>query len=189
MPAGRCITGGLVTLNDQGQLSATRPSAVNYAELLPRTIPAITRLTNRVNTAATITLAGGTLAYSGRAATISAETLGPVVIAQGLSTITVGGRRHGRELRRFADRQLLAKLPECGGQLHRHQSGSRSAQRDARLGVTGATTPLLVNNIIGGWAIVELHRLRQLHPVQLQQRDERWRRRVRRPGHGRLRQL
>ena len=146
------IAGGEIALYDQGQLSQTTSVAVNYGELL-LTDNANNTLTNRVNTAATITLEGGLLQYNGRANTVSEESLGPVVIAQGLSVITVGA---GGTNVNSADLMLASFSQTAGSGAMINITGSSLGLigNAGRLGVTGSTTPTLVNNIIGGWAIV-----------------------------------
>ncbi len=84
------IMGGGLTLQDNGALTNTSSVTVNYSILtLSSNADLLINNNDRINDAATITLNGGSLAYTGRASTYTSETLGALNAASGFSNITV----------------------------------------------------------------------------------------------------
>ncbi len=83
------ITGGGITLNDYGALSATSAITLKFGTLTLDNRTGLTDLGNRVSDTAPLMLTGAGLNVIGRAQTQTAETLGPLVLGAGLSTITL----------------------------------------------------------------------------------------------------
>ncbi len=82
------INGGGLTLLDSGTLASASSVALNYATLtLDNT--GLSNMSDRLSNSAPLTLRGGTLVIKGRAATASTETLGNLLLAEGLSTLTL----------------------------------------------------------------------------------------------------
>jgi autotransporter-associated beta strand protein len=82
------VSGGGLTLLDAGTFSQVSSVAVNYATLtLDNT--GLFNSADRLSNSAAVTLRGGALTYRGRAATASTETLGSLLLAEGLSTLTL----------------------------------------------------------------------------------------------------
>src|SRR5439155_14146986 len=87
------LNGGTTVLRDGGRFSGTTALSINFASLtLDNSLvnPTGTKdLADRINDTATVTLRGGTITLTGRIQSATAETLGPVALARGLSTISV----------------------------------------------------------------------------------------------------
>jgi autotransporter-associated beta strand protein len=86
------VTGGGLTLVDNGRLSNTTAIAVHYGTLSLAN-NGLFGEDDRINDAATITLRGGSLSMTGRDNTQSVETVGNIVLDQGQNnlTVTLGG--------------------------------------------------------------------------------------------------
>ena len=143
IPAGETIVGiagNTVTLS-----SSTGVAAGNNS---------LTFAFNRVNTAATITLRGGSLAYTnGRTQTETTQTVGPVVLSEGQNLIQAvnGGTGVNSAV------LTLASLTRPGG-----ASSTVRFPDNGTLGLIGnsgriviTAPPTLSQNLIGGWAVVD----------------------------------
>ena len=76
------MSGGAVTLQDDGRLSGTSSLALNHASLTINDA-GFSSSTDRINDAAAITLNGGVITFTGRDNTNSTETLGTLTFASG----------------------------------------------------------------------------------------------------------
>jgi len=88
---GTLITGNTLTLTDQGRLSGAGAIGINYGTLAITNAGTVD-LADRV-ASSTITSKGGAISFTGRENTASAETLGDLVLDQGMTnlTATLGG--------------------------------------------------------------------------------------------------
>ena len=148
---------GTTTLTDLGTLASTSSIAINYGTLALTNNTGLTDISARVNPSAPVSLSGGTITYTGRQQTASAETLGAVTLTQGLSTITVTAGGTGVN---SADLTLTSLNRSVGGGTVNFTSASTlgTIGSQTRINVAGATTANvisggLVNNIIP-WATV-----------------------------------
>ncbi|HEY5315501.1 MAG TPA: autotransporter-associated beta strand repeat-containing protein, partial [Pirellulales bacterium] len=148
---GTLLMGGVTTLEDLGTFANTSSVAVNYGSLAMTDNGNVAQA-NRINAAAPITLQGATLAYTGRAYTISAQSVGDVAVAQGLSTISVttgSGTYSAADL-------TLASFTETGPAMVNF-SGSNLGLIGNSPGIDISSfdaAPPLTNNILGAWATV-----------------------------------
>ena len=155
------VTGGTITLADNGALTNTTAIELNYA-----TITAGNRYlyenNDRINDAAPITLRGGMLNFDGRAQSHGSETIGDITVAQGLSFIFPNNG--GTGVNSFT--LNMGKLLRAAGSTAtlRFNQGSvigllGSNPRAFFTEINGVTTTNigdgLNNNIIGPWAIVD----------------------------------
>ena len=159
------FNGGTTIIKDAGTLSATTGVNVNYATLqLDNTG---TMQLDRINDSAPITLRGASLTLLGRAQMISTETLGPVTVAQGNSTITVtigaaGLSEAQLNLQSLAPAALVNGTVDAGTVNFVSTTGTLGAMGSAGRVVvsalagqsTTANTTLNLTHMIGGWAVV-----------------------------------
>ncbi|MEA3209273.1 MAG: hypothetical protein QOE70_2330 [Chthoniobacter sp.] len=157
--------GAGTVLMDDGALTNTPSITINYSTLALDNGRGLADSTDRVNDAAVITLNGGAVNFFGRALAFSTETLGPVTLAQGTSTITsangnnVSGAIHGATLTLSS---LTRNAPagatvNFGTNYVNTSAGSLgrladSSGRAENIVVTGGLP--LTNNIVGPWAVV-----------------------------------
>lgn len=153
------INGGATTLRDEGSFSGTSAIDINFATLTLDNNTSTTDLADRVVDGAAITLRGGTLAFQGRAQTASSEQVGVVTLAQGnsfLNSVVGGTGINSAELR-------LAGLNRTtgGGTVNFTAATGGQIGNSARIlisEINGASTATvgggLVNEIIGGWAVI-----------------------------------
>lgn len=142
------ITGGTLTVTDDGTIASTSKIDINYGALT-MTNTGLRDNADRVSSAA-IDMKGGIITLNGRAATNSSETIGTVNVIEGLNQIlnTTGGTG-------INSSQLTL------GSLTR-SVGSTATVRFSVSGVIGSASrtmitaaPPLTNNIIGPWAVVD----------------------------------
>ncbi len=146
------ITGGTVTLQDDGTLLSTPAIDINYGSLTLSN-NTLRDMSDRVNNAAPITMKGGNLSFNGRAQTNSTETLGAVTIVEGHNTIFPGRADPGIN---SADLTLASLARSIGSTatLRFNNLGSVGLiGNQSRVLVTA--NPTLTNNILGPWAIVD----------------------------------
>jgi autotransporter-associated beta strand protein len=155
------ISGGNTVLRDGGALSQTTDIQIVYATLtLDNT--GTKNVTDRVNDAATITLRGGTINYAGRQQYDSTEKFGDVTLLRGLNNIfnVAGGTGVNSTDLSFG---ALLHAPTSTATLRFNNLGAYgqlgNGVRTTFTQINGAATTNLgdglVNNIIGGWAIVD----------------------------------
>ncbi len=145
------FAGGTNTLLDGGTLPATSSIGLNYARLLLDDNQSFATA-NRVNTAATITLKGGSIVYQGRAQTATSQTVGGVVLSEGQNMIQAiaGGTGVNSAV------LTLASLTRPGGSsatLRFPENGLGLVGNNANIIITAA--PVLTQNLIGAWAVVD----------------------------------
>ncbi|WP_395736830.1 autotransporter-associated beta strand repeat-containing protein [Prosthecobacter sp.] len=147
------ISGGTVTLNDNGAILGSNAITINYGGLSLAN-GNLYNVNDRVKDSATITMAGGTLSYGGRQQMNTTETLGAVTLTEGFNFInaTTGGTNVNSAILTLAS---LAR--SVGSTATLRFNGSTNA-----LGAIGSTpnilitsAPALSNYIIGAWAIVD----------------------------------
>ncbi|MEZ0255746.1 MAG: autotransporter-associated beta strand repeat-containing protein [Chthoniobacter sp.] len=140
------IYGGTFQLVDGGRISGTSAVNINFAGLTFNNA-GLNDLSNRINTAAPITMNGGTMTLTGAVSVISQQTVGAVSAASGQNTIS-------------------ANVTANGGSFLTLSSLTRSP--GATVNFTGSSLGLLYNNtqsgrviiggqatgFIGGWATV-----------------------------------
>ncbi len=146
------ITGGTVTLQDDGTLLSTPAIDINYGGLTLSN-NTLRDNANRVNDAAPITMKGANLSFNGRAQTNSTETLGAVTLVEGHNSIFPGRADPGIN---SADLTLASLTRSVGSTatLRFNNLGSMGLiGSQSRVFVT--TNPTLTNNIIGPWAIMD----------------------------------
>ncbi|CAN5834310.1 hypothetical protein BH11VER1_BH11VER1_04950 [soil metagenome] len=144
---GTMIAGGTTTLTDMGRISGTSGIAINGGGLTLTNTGSMD-VADRINDAATITMSTGTINYNGRAQTASTETLGPVVLAQGASQITVTAGGIGINSADLILTSLTRSNTDAALNMNTMTGDIGST---ARLMVTGGLT--LTNKIVGGWAV------------------------------------
>ncbi|GEP44951.1 autotransporter-associated beta strand repeat-containing protein [Brevifollis gellanilyticus] len=153
------INGGATTLRDDASFSGTSGIDINFASLTLDNNTSTTDLSNRIRDAAAITLRGGTLAFQGRVQTASSEQVGVVTLAQGNSFLnsTVGGTGINS-----ADLMLAGLNRTTGGGTVNFTAATGgqigSSARIMISEINGVSTATLggglVNEIIGGWAVI-----------------------------------
>lgn len=141
------ITGATTTLTDLGKLSGTSAIDINGGVLTITNAGTIND-NNRINDSAPITLRTGTINFTGRDNTASAETVGSVDVALGASQITLANNTNGTRSTVLTLSGLTHSNTDAAININ-GMSGDIST--NARLLVTGGLP--LANNIIGGWAV------------------------------------
>ena len=136
------VVGGAFTLTDYGVLANTSSLTVGYATFTMDNT-GLTDLSNRVNLAAPVILNGGNILYKGRAQTASAQSLGALVLGQGVSNINMsnGGTGVNSSDLTFSSINLSNMAATVNIQTANGQMGSAS-----RLLFT--TPPTVTNNIV-----------------------------------------
>ncbi|MCX6850548.1 MAG: autotransporter-associated beta strand repeat-containing protein [Verrucomicrobia bacterium] len=137
------ITGGTLTLQDEGRLSATSGIALNGGSL---TITEAGTMSNadRVNNAATISMRGGVLTYTGRDSINSTETLGDILIAEGGNNIVMNNGAVGVVRSAVLS---LGNITNSNGAMLLLNSMSGQMGTAARMTATNGAS-LLVNGIV-----------------------------------------
>ncbi|MBB5031378.1 autotransporter-associated beta strand repeat-containing protein [Prosthecobacter vanneervenii] len=148
------ITGGTLTLNDNGALPNTsQPIYINYGGLTLAN-GNLYNVNNRVNDSAPITMAGGTLSYSGRQQLNSTETLGAITLTEGFNFISAatGGTNVNSAILTLAS---LSRSAGSAATLRFNGSSNSLGAIGSTPNVLITSAPTLTNNIIGAWAIVD----------------------------------
>ena len=165
------LTGGTLNLTDSGQLSGTSQINLNYATLQLNNTGTMD-MTGRVNSAAPIISLGGQIVYDGRAQTNSADSVGPVTVGAGLTTLqsvqggtgvnsatlTIGGLTQNTSTSNTygTDGTLLlsSNLGLIGSSIRILIGGSQSAVLNGTTTVSGLnTTGLMVGELVSGAGI------------------------------------
>ena len=87
---GTMLLGGTTTLTEGGRLSANAPITIVNGTLMIDNNSGLVNNNDRVNDSATITLRTGQIQYKNRAQTLSSETMGALILAQGNNEINIG---------------------------------------------------------------------------------------------------
>jgi autotransporter-associated beta strand protein len=146
------ITGGTLTLNDNGTLpNTTQPIDIRYGTLSFAN-GNLTNNNNRVNDLAPINLSGGTLNYAGRAQMDTSESLGAVSLIQGHSSIFADDGNAGLGSAVLTLASLTQADPTA---TVRFNNLAEFGQIGTRGRVMITANPTLTNNIIGPWAIID----------------------------------
>jgi autotransporter-associated beta strand protein len=141
------ITGGAVTLIDQGKLSGGGAIAVNFATLILTNTGTVT-LNDRLG-GSNLTLRGASIVMTGRDNTsLVTETLGTVALAQGSSNITVTNGAAGIR----ATNLNLGSLTQTNNATLNVQTAGGQMGSVSRLTIANGAS-LLTNGIIP-WAVV-----------------------------------
>ena len=150
--------GQLVVLRDSGTFSAASELAINSSTGLSIDNTVLANINGRLNPAGTIRMSSGTLAYKGRAQTISTDAAGTLLADKGNSTITLtaGGTNANSAELTFGSlaRTTGATLNFSNGTLG--QTGTNSAVRvliTSPLTGNVALTGIADNQIIPGVVI------------------------------------
>ena len=154
------FAGGINTLLDGGTLANTSSIALNYARLAFND-DATFALANRVNAAATITLRGGSLAYTnGRTQTETTQAVGPVVLSEGenmIQALNAGGTSTTAGVNSAV--LTLASLTRPGGSSATVRFVDTAVPSLGLIGSAGRVVitapPTLTQNLIGPWAVVD----------------------------------
>lgn len=143
------ITGGTMTLNDNGALPNTsQPIDIRFGGLSLAN-GNFYDVSNRVNDTAPINLTGGVVTVAGRQQASSSETLGAVTLNGGhnqINTNTGGTNVNSLDV-------TIASLTRTDTSATLRMNATGQLGSSARLYITA--NPLLTNNIIGPWAIVD----------------------------------
>lgn len=152
------INGGTTVLRDAAALSGTASVDINFATLNLDNAGGTQDLANRIKDTAPINLRGATLSLIGRPQTETAETLGALTLAPGLSTIaaiTGSGNSTGIH---SADLTFASLARQAGGTVNFTGTVNTTV---SSLGLIGSTprvlftaAPTLTSDLIGGWAVV-----------------------------------
>jgi len=153
--------GGRVLLADTASLSGTTSIEISNANLYinaSNNTTEASNTTNRINDAATITLRGGMLTFRNRAAIITTESFGDVILGEGASIIDFA---EGGSAVNQADATFLSLARAGGSHATVHflnmDGAPSAAQRLFITTLNGSSTATigggLTNNIIGGWAL------------------------------------
>ena len=143
------LTGGTMTLNDNGALPGTSQPIDIYFATLSLANGNLYDVADRVSDTAAITLKGGNITITGRQQSASSETLGSITLADAFNVIslTTGGTNvNSLDV-------TAASLTRTGDTATIRFRAFGQLGNSERLVFTAA--PTLTNNIIGAWAIVD----------------------------------
>ena len=152
------IRGGTLTLQMNGALSGTTSVTNYYGTLnLDNTNNPLNDVANRLGTTTPITLWGGTLNYLGYQGYASAETLGAITLQQGMSTISSTRGAGGQATLTLSglnwNSGSAVNFTATSGTLGAYGTGNSQILLN-NLNGSAFSQASLVNNIIGGWAVV-----------------------------------
>lgn len=151
------VNQNVLILRDNAALVNTSAIAVTGAELRLDNQSGIANNNNRLPDNATITLNAGQLTMYGRVATTSTETVGPVVLAGGLSNIyltapTVTGLTTVSNVTQLTMASLTRSSTDAMTNFGPNTTLGTTANNGTNIFITSA--PTLTNNLIGAWAAV-----------------------------------
>ncbi|WP_395748858.1 autotransporter-associated beta strand repeat-containing protein [Prosthecobacter sp.] len=147
------ISGGTVTLNDNGALLNTNSITINYGGL-SLSNGNLYNVDDRVKDTATITMAGASLTYGGRQQMNTSETLGAVSIIEGFNFISAanGGTNVNSSVLTLAS---LTRAVGSTATLRFNGNGNSVGAIGSTPNIIITAAPTLTNNILGPWAIVD----------------------------------
>ena len=140
------VGGSGLALKDGGTLSGTSRVDISFGGSFQLDNTGTVNLTDRVNNAADIGLSGGSLTFTGRAQTISTETLGAVTAVAGNSTITTNPTNTGVNA---AELTLTSLSRTTGATLNFNTNGSALGQ----LGFANNPRVFITNPLAGNLAL------------------------------------
>lgn len=158
------VNGGITYLKDEGELTTTAAIAINYA-ILRSDNTGLGASNDRINDGADITLSGGNLGLYGRAGAIVSETVGNVILDQGLNVITAAVSSNSSNLAPEDATLTLTSLQRnaaAGATVNfgTSYSGTSGGNLGSIANSSGMTERIIIqgglpttNNIIGGWAV------------------------------------
>ncbi len=146
------ITGGTLTLQDDGTLLSTPSIAINFGTLSASNT-ALRDNSNRISDTASITLNGGIVNFQGRGQANSSETVGAITLGQGHNGIF----SNDADIGIGSGVLTVASVARSGGSVAtlRFNNAGDFGLIGTRGRVMITSAPTLTNNIIGPWAVVD----------------------------------